>query len=275
MIAKIHRITRFWSQTMSPRLFLWIAAKNAIHPFRGLLSWHRQRRNTRFDRQAGVRTTGRMTLQELGLSPAKSNRYEATPIGFFHAILGKLRLDYPQTIFIDLGCGKGRTLLLASHHPFRSIIGVEISEALCQVAVDNIKAYCSNQQVSSKISVVRSSIEEFEYDTITTSDHVLVYCFNACSESVLATGLRKLSQLALRGVAVTIIYLNPTWVKLLENAAWLQEIRRGETFDDSASSFMPYVVFRSVASIGNEVTAAGRRSWSGGSSDARLTGPLS
>jgi SAM-dependent methyltransferase len=231
---------------MSPRRFLWIATKNAIHPFRRLLSWHRQRRNEQFDRRVGVRTSGTVSLEDLGLSPEKSIRYEATPIRFFHAVLGKLRLDYPKTVFIDLGCGKGRALLLASHYPFRSIIGVEISEMLCEAAGENIKGYRSKRQVSSEISVVCSGIEEFEYHTITKSDHVLVYLFNPCGESVLAAGLQKLSCLVSQGISVTIIYLNPVWVKLLETAAWLQEIRRGETFDDSASSFMPYAVFRSL-----------------------------
>lgn len=239
---------------MTPRLFLWIAAKNAIHPFRRLLALHRQRRNALFDRQAKVHTAGRVTLQELRLSPEKSDRYEATPIGFFHSVLAKLAFDYPKTVFIDLGCGMGRTLLLASHYPFRSIIGVEISEALCQIAIGNIEEYRLYRQARCGISIVHRGIEEYDYETIRGSDHVLVYMFNPCGESVFATGLEKLGRLVSQGVAVTIIYVNPIWVGLLENAAWLKEIRRGETFDDLASSFMPYVVFRGLRPPWKEAT---------------------
>jgi tRNA G46 methylase TrmB len=124
---------------MRLRPFLWIVAKNMLHPFRRYISRYLQRRHARFDEQAGVYTTGRVTLEELGLSPDCSVRYKATPINFFHAAVAKLSLDYPRTVFIDFGSGKGRVLLLASHYPLRSIIGVEISEALCQIAIIKLR----------------------------------------------------------------------------------------------------------------------------------------
>jgi hypothetical protein len=90
---------------MSLRRFSWIALKSAVHPFRRLITRHLQRRPLRFDRRAGVHTAGRVTLEELGLSPEKSVRYEATPISFFHSLLGKLPIDYARTVFIDFGSG--------------------------------------------------------------------------------------------------------------------------------------------------------------------------
>jgi len=231
---------------MSARLLLWIAVKNVIHPFRRLLSRYRHRRNARFDRRAGVDTSGRVSLEELGLNPDTSTRYEATPIKFFLSVLAKISIDYPRTVFVDLGCGKGRTLLLASHYPFMSVIGVEISEALCRIAVENVKRYRSTRQNLAETSVVCTGIEDFGYDAIKNAEHPLVYMANPCGESVLAVGLRRLHQLVLRGTSVTIVYLNPVWAHLLEDAPWLKEVRRGETFDDMASSFMPYAVFCSV-----------------------------
>jgi hypothetical protein len=231
---------------MSLRLLLWIALKNAVHPFRRLITRQLQRRHLRFDRRAGVHTAGRVTLQELGLSPEKSVRYEATPISFFHSLLAKLPIDYTRTVFIDFGSGKGRTLLLASHYPFLSIVGIEISPVLCEIAVDNIKKYCSRQSPSSEISVVCTGIDEFEYDSVATSDHVLVYIFNPCSAAVLSPAMQKLSRLVAQGLSVTVIYLNPVWLEVLTNAAWFKQIRAGETFDETGNSFMPYVVFRGL-----------------------------
>lgn len=189
---------------------------------------------------------GRVTLRELGLSPEKSVGYEATPVNFFHSVLAKLAIDYPRTVFIDFGSGKGRTLLLASHYPFRSIVGVEMSPALCQIALENIKKYAAYHQPASQISVVCRGIDELEYDRSAISDHVLVYIFNPCSGSVLAAALHKLSRLVAEGVSITIVYLNPVWLKVLSNASWLKQVRYGETFDETGNSFMPYVVFQGL-----------------------------
>ena len=47
-------------------------------------------------------------------------------------------IDYSRTVFIDFGSGKGRTLLLASHYPFRSIIGDRNLSCSLQIAIDNV-----------------------------------------------------------------------------------------------------------------------------------------
>ena|SRR5271155_2416801 len=253
-LCRMRQLVRVMSHAKSLRLLAWIVAKNAVHPFRSLITSHLQRRHALFDRRAGVQTMGRVTVQELGLSPDHSVRYEATPVSFFHSVLAKLALDYRRTVFIDFGSGKGRTLLLACHYPFRSIIGVEISPALCEVAIDNVNRYLAHRETSSEISVVCKGIDEFEYDGLGISDHLLVYIFNPCTGLVLAPALEKLSRLAARGVSVTVIYLNPVWLDVLTNASWLRQIKYGETFDETGNSFMPYVVFQGVPAPWRETT---------------------
>jgi SAM-dependent methyltransferase len=227
------------------RSLLWITAKSAISPFRFVVSRHLQRRHARFDRQIGICTTGRVTVEELGLSPDRSVRYEATPIAFFHSLLRKLPLDYPNTTFIDFGCGKGRTLILASQHPFHSIIGIEISGRMYDIAIENIRRYRSAQPAMPAISVVCKGIDEYEYNCTDIADHLLIYMFNPCKAPVLSAALDKLARIAAQGKSITIIYLNPTCRELLANAHWLTEVRRGETFDEFGNCFMPYVVYYS------------------------------
>ena len=40
-------------------------------------------------------------------------------------------LDPSQLTFLDLGCGKGRAVLMASELPFREVLGVDLSPELC------------------------------------------------------------------------------------------------------------------------------------------------
>ena len=239
---------------MSPRLLLWIAAKNAVHPFRRLITRRLRLQHERFDRQAGVRTIGTLTVEALGLSALDSHRYDATPIRFFRSLLGKLSLDYANTVFIDLGCGKGRTLLLASDYPFRAIIGIEISRELCGMAVENVKTYCSRRRRCSNISVRCQGIDEFEYSAYGPSDHLLVYLFNPCGEAVLRAGLQKIHRVVACGGLVTIIYVNPTCRELLEKSKWLVQVLQAEVFDETGNSFMPYVVFQSSSAEWSRAT---------------------
>ncbi|BCA53906.1 hypothetical protein W02_10460 [Nitrospira sp. KM1] len=46
-----------------------------------------------------------------------------------------------QSTFVDLGCGKGRTLIIAGQFPFKRVVGVELSSQLYQAAVDNLTRY--------------------------------------------------------------------------------------------------------------------------------------
>src|SRR5260370_1256744 len=173
---------------------------------------------------------------------------------FFRSLLGKLALDYANTVFIDLGCGKGRTLLLASDYSFRAIIGVEISRELCEMAMENVKTYCSHRRKCSNISVHCQGIEEFEYSAYGPSDHLLVYLFNPCGEAVLRAGLQKIYRVVARGGMVTIVYVNPTCREVLEESGWLEQVRQAEVFDETGNSFMPYVVFQSLSAEWSRAT---------------------
>jgi SAM-dependent methyltransferase len=195
-----------------------------------------------------------VTVEALGLSALHSHRYDATPIRFFRSLLGKLALDYANTTFIDLGCGKGRTLLLASDYPFRAIIGVEISRELCDMAMENVKRYCSRHRKCSNISVRCQGIDECEYSAHGPSDHVLVYLFNPCGEAVLRTGLQKIHRVVARGGMVTIVYVNPTCRDVLAESGWLEQVRQAEVFDETGNSFMPYVVFQSLSAEWSQAT---------------------
>jgi hypothetical protein len=50
-------------------------------------------------------------------------------------VLHRLPIDDPsQFAFVDLGCGKCRTLILAAEHGFRPVIGVELDLPLTGIA---------------------------------------------------------------------------------------------------------------------------------------------
>jgi hypothetical protein len=86
-------------------------------------------REAEFDRAHGVDTAGIVspdTLDEvMGPHRDECHNYEGVDFILLRERIAALGIDFPQYTFIDLGCGKGRALLIAAQFPFRQVRGVE------------------------------------------------------------------------------------------------------------------------------------------------------
>lgn len=60
-----------------------------------------------------------------------------------------------QASFIDLGCGKGRALVVASERPFRAILGVELSGHLAHIARANAARIAATHPGRTRIQVLQ------------------------------------------------------------------------------------------------------------------------
>ncbi len=72
--------------------------------------------------------------------------YQPTDPALFQEIMASLPIEFEQFAFVDLGSGKGRTLLMASEYPFKRIVGVELIAELHRAAEENIRDYRSPTQ---------------------------------------------------------------------------------------------------------------------------------
>ncbi len=94
-----------------------------------------------FDRAHGTNTSGIVSANELQAAGDHEALAHVTVYGGSQpSVLRQAlsRIPRPETsIFIDLGCGKGRPLLVASEFPFRGIVGVELSADLARSAEAN------------------------------------------------------------------------------------------------------------------------------------------
>lgn len=88
-----------------------------------------------FDVRHGIRTRGIVWTVPDAPSGA---RYEATPRAIFRDIMRSLPVDPTRFTFVDVGCGKGLALLLASKLEFKRLIGVEASRDLATIAQRNV-----------------------------------------------------------------------------------------------------------------------------------------
>ena len=124
-----------------------------------------------FDRKFGIETESIFEQFELPENVstgrlANCTRYIATPIKTFRNSLERLKgqgLDFCNFIFIDIGSGMGRNLLLASEYPFKKIMGVEISPYLHEQAQLNIKQFNSINNPDIAIESICENALNFEY----------------------------------------------------------------------------------------------------------------
>ena len=99
---------------------------------------HRERD---FDKIYGVETEGmvpRWEMGDVGPNLRFAVQYLPTKPKKFYSLLDSLRIKHSEFAFIDIGSGKGRTLLLARRYSFRRLVGVEFVPKLCETARKNL-----------------------------------------------------------------------------------------------------------------------------------------
>ena len=103
-----------------------------------------------FDKRLGIDTRGYIAVDDLDVSDETrqySEVYAPTPAKIFNSILSGLELDFTAFDLVDIGCGKGRTLIVAKPYGFEAYVGVEHSSYLAHVAKANCERFLSNSQI--------------------------------------------------------------------------------------------------------------------------------
>ena len=154
-------------------------------------------------------------------------QYQPTEPDFFHQMLASIPVPLDSFTFIDLGSGKGRTLLMASDYPFRHILGIELLDELNAIALQNLARYRSDQQKCFVIESHTGDARNFEFP----AEPTVLYLFNPFPRHVWREVLANLHRsliAAPRGVYV--IYHNPVHDDILTAQGWLHELTRTHQF---------------------------------------------
>ncbi len=148
--------------------------------------------------------------------------YQPTEFALFHEMLSSLReqtgCDFRDFVFVDLGSGKGRALLMASDYPFRRIIGVELLSELHRIAEANLKKYKSENQKCFALQSICTDATDFDFP----AEPIVLYLFNPLPEAGLRRVIANLERsLRPHPRKVYVIYHNPLLEHVLnECAAW-------------------------------------------------------
>lgn len=111
-----------------------------------------------FDRLHGTDTSGLLPATWLARSlvpgtrvrPSDLTAYYGVAPSILHSLLDIWKDDLQplalleDTVFLDVGAGKGRALLLATEYPFLRVEGVELNPALAAIAAANLQLRQAN-----------------------------------------------------------------------------------------------------------------------------------
>ncbi len=150
--------------------------------------------------------------------------YQPTESTLFHEMIEALHaqpvFDCRDFLFIDLGSGKGRTLLMASDYPFRRIVGVELLPALHEAAFDNLSKYKNEGQKCFALESICADATEFPLP----AEPTVLFLFNPFSEPGLRRVIANLEKsLRAHPRKVYVLYHNPLLEQVLGESAVLQK----------------------------------------------------
>ncbi len=177
-----------------------------------------------YDFDHGVDTTwATVSLRTRVRELLSGGRYQPSEPSLFHQILRSLPVAPEGFTFLDLGSGKGRTLLMASDYPFRRIIGVEFLAELDAIACRNIVRYHSEQQKCFDLESHAGDARDFAFPDEAT----VLYLFNPFPEDVLLTVLANLHDSLIRSPRpLYLAYHNLVHENAFAAQDWLQPVYR-------------------------------------------------
>ncbi len=126
-----------------------------------------------FDQIYGVDTTGLIFGEALFDHSGRTEQsqdaqywvtgYYGVAPSAFNRVLERMNLDWPRYTFVDVGCGMGRALLLATRFPFRDIVGVELAASLAEIARKNVECFhAAWKQADARPRVITGDATQFE-----------------------------------------------------------------------------------------------------------------
>ena len=156
---------------LGPLGFAWLILYNIGLVVTGRYREHRYAYDTSFDRKYGVDTAGTVAVADLDAPEelkAKAERYEVVDPEFFDFLLERAGPTLTREhLFVDLGSGKGRALLLAALAGFRRVIGVELDKGLHCISRRNIEV-ANWHFPTTQFTIVHGDATTFQFPRVPT-----------------------------------------------------------------------------------------------------------
>ena len=169
-----------------------------------------------FDMKHGTDTCGSQRLWRLRISSTNARfgrAYQPTGEEELMEALNYLGVDLQTFTFIDLGCGKGKTLLVASSLGFKQAIGVEFAGELVAIAQENIRKLGINNAAA-----ICGDAADFNFP----AGNIVVYLFNPFTQEVMRKVIANLKEVNCRNLYV--VYKVASCAELFDGCGFLSRL---------------------------------------------------
>lgn len=172
----------------------------------------RPQRDRSFDRKYGTDT---------GSPDANSDHVPIRPRQLRY-ILRSLAIRHEEFVFVDLGSGKGRALLIASEFPFRRLIGVELDARLHASTVRNVNIFKSPKQRCSTFELHNADATTFPLPEVDS----LIFLYDPFTAEILREVVKTIAASLQRSPRkILIVYVAPKQERELAKAAIFEKVK--------------------------------------------------
>ena|SRR6218665_1311215 len=184
------------------------------------IALHIIRNEKRGEKKYGINTTGTddlKNLEEKGIDTDHATFYMAAGYDILEAVFAQCNLA-ASAHFIDIGCGKGRTMCVAAYMGAKKITGIDFSKAFCDEAEINL------QKTKEKISSFNFNVfhnDAFYFEIPDDAD--IIFLFNPFDEVIMSGVVENIEMSLERNPRpMNIIYANPMEKHLFVEAGYVQ-----------------------------------------------------
>lgn len=181
-----------------------------------------------YERKFGIKTSGLITPDDFGANEEGCHAYLPLSYLALKSVFNTFSVKPNSDVFIDYGSGMGRVPLFAANYPFKKVIGVELSDKLNQVAIQNLKLV-QDRLVCKNVEIYEGDAREYPVP----NDATIIYFFMPFGADILSEVLNKIHQSVINSPRkLTILYVYPTggvtlhhvapklpWLKIVEEKA--------------------------------------------------------
>lgn len=225
-----------------------------------------------FDLQYGTETSGLIPAAALRTGTA-ADRHVTAYYGVAPSILRSLlerwreslpsAQDITQWIFLDVGAGKGRAMLVAAEFPFREVVGVELNPSLVATARSNIASATASRTASDDREAQRlAPLRVLEGNALTISLSpvpTLAFLFHPFERPALHAFLRNLERtFGTHPRSLDLLYVNAEHLAFFRNHPAFSIVWEGSTpmsTEDHIADLQQIATQKQYGSTGEEYCA--------------------
>lgn len=188
-----------------------------------------------FDARHGVDTAGVIPQAQLDtVSPrwVHGSAYVPTDPVDLRGLLHRHRVHVEEATFVDLGCGKGRAVLLAAGLPFAAVVGVELSPTLADVARNNVRRFRGTISAGG-VEIVTGDAATYRFPPTP----LVVFLYHPFDEVVMRHVVHALERsLEAQPRRVVVLYVKPVHPEPWTDSPWFTNVEqdaRIAVYDDA------------------------------------------